>query len=59
MNKYEQMLKELKERMQTLAGAWNGDEPGVQEDTAHLAMDIIAKVGELEELLLELEEIES
>lgn len=57
--KYEKTLKELQERMEEIAGEWNGKEPGVQEDKARIASDAIRNIIQLNALLLELEEIES
>lgn len=47
----------LKKQMEEIAGAWNGDEPGQQEDRAHQANDILEKIRELEQLLSDLDEI--
>lgn len=40
-----------------IAGEWNGDESGSQEDRAHQALDIIDKCNELKELISGMEEL--
>ena len=47
-------IKQIKEEMEEIAGEWNGDEAGVQEDRAVIALDVITKLDEVEELLAEL-----
>jgi len=47
-------MKNLKEEMQTIAGEWNGDEPGIQEQRALIAYEIIQKIVEIETLKKEL-----
>jgi uncharacterized protein YukE len=49
----EQLQKLIKE-CEEIAGQWNGDESGYQEDQANLANDIIEKANELLELINEL-----
>ena len=44
-------LNKIKKWAEEIAGEWNGDEPGRQEDRAHQATDILEKVAELEELI--------
>lgn len=46
----------LKKKMEEIAGAWNGDESGLQEDRAHAALDVIKAVNTIEENLLFLRE---
>ena len=48
-------LAKLKEALEEIAGEWNGDESGLQEDRAHASQEAIEKIKELEELLTELE----
>lgn len=47
-------LDKLAETLEEIAGQWNGDESGSQEDMAHAANDAIEKIQELKELLEEL-----
>lgn len=47
-------LKQLKERMEYISGEWNGDEPGRQEENAHIAEEVIQKIDEIDKLLEEL-----
>lgn len=47
-------INQLKSYAHEVAGSWNGDLPGVAEDRAHIANDIIEKCSELSELLTEL-----
>ena len=54
MNTLKGEFKKLKERMEQIAGEWNGDEAGLQEDRAEIALDVITKLDEVEELLAEL-----
>lgn len=44
-------LGALRKRMKEISGSWNGDEPGLREDNAHIAEDIIEKIKEINELL--------
>lgn len=50
-------LAKLKKEANEVAGWWNGDESGKNEDLAHVANDIIEKAEELEALLDEYLEI--
>ncbi len=50
----EKTLNKLKEYMEEIAGQWNGDESGSQEDNAHIALEVIEKIDEIEKLLEEL-----
>lgn len=50
-------LKEIKKWAENIAGEWNGDESGSQEDRAHCALEIKQKVAELEELLDEMDKL--
>lgn len=47
-------IAELKEKMEQIAGEWNGDEAGLQEERAEIALDVITKLEEVEDLLAEL-----
>lgn len=49
-------LIEIKKYAEEIAGEWNGDESGIQEDKAHIAGEIIEKIDELNQLLAELED---
>jgi hypothetical protein len=49
-------LATLKSEMENLRGQWDGDNPGIAEDRASLATDIIDAVTKLESLLEKLEE---
>lgn len=64
MNKFEKLLKELKERMEYIAGSWNGDEDTfnfegsmISSEVVDVANEVIEKVVEIEKLLLEIEEL--
>ena len=48
-------MDKLKKEMEDIAGSWNGDESGVQEEQAHIANEVLEKIAEIEELLKELE----
>lgn len=50
-------INQLKSVMEKIAGDWNGDLPGVAEDRAHVANDIINCCDKLSELLTEFGEI--
>ena len=47
-------LKEIKEYAEQIAGEWNGDDAGVEEDNSNTAEDILEAVKNLEELLTEI-----
>jgi len=49
----EELLKLIKE-CEEIAGNWNGDEPGYQEEQASIANEIIEKSTELIDLINEL-----
>ena len=51
-------LGNLKDFAERVSGEWNGDEPGWQEDMAHLAEEIAEKATELQTLLEELDKYE-
>ncbi len=51
-------LKEIIEYADEIAGQWNGDESGDQEDRAHIANEISDMCGDVIKLLQELEEIQ-
>lgn len=48
-----EFLTQLKKDYEGIAGRWNGDESGLQEDRARHALEVIEKVDELIELLNE------
>lgn len=48
-------LNSIKRQAEEIASQWNGDEPGLAEDRAHVATDILKKCEELSELLNEIE----
>lgn len=48
-------LDKLTEVLEEIAGEWNGDMPGSQEDNAHASLGAIEKIKELKELLEELD----
>jgi hypothetical protein len=50
-------LQTLIKQMEEIAGEWNGDEAGRQEERAHIAEDITEKAKELIDLLEELDEL--
>ena len=41
MSDYEKVLAYLRQRCEEVRGEWNGDEPGKQEDNAHLATHLL------------------
>jgi len=47
-------LQSIKKDAEKIAGEWNGDESGLQEEKAHCASDVIEAVDNLLELLEEL-----
>lgn len=42
---------------EAISGEWNGDEAGSQEDRAHCANEIIEKLNEVKDLILEMSEL--
>jgi len=44
-------MDKLKKEMEQIAGEWNGDESGYQEEQAGTAIEILEKIAEIEELL--------
>lgn len=50
-----QQLQNLIKEQNEIAGLWNGDESGLQEDNAHLALEIVDTAESLLELLKETE----
>ncbi len=54
----EKTLKDIREEAEQIAGEWNGDESGVLEDRANIAVDILEAVKNLDALLVELGENE-
>jgi hypothetical protein len=49
-------LAQIKKYAEEVAGQWNGDESGRQEEIAQIANDLLERVGEVEKLLSELED---
>ncbi len=47
-------LEGLKNEMEHIAGEWNGDEPGRQENNANIAEEVIEHINEINLLLEEL-----
>jgi len=47
-------LAHLKQTLEEIAGAWNGDEPGHQEERAQIALEAIEAIEKLEVTLAEL-----
>jgi hypothetical protein len=52
----DEALTKLEIRAQEIAGQWNGDSPGLAEDRAHAAIDIIEAVTTIKEALSFLED---
>ena len=48
-------LDYIKQEMDEVAGQWNGDESGKQEEDAQIAKEVLEKVAEIEELLKQLD----
>jgi hypothetical protein len=53
---YLSQLADLTKAAEEVSGQWNGDMPGLAEDRANVANEIIEKCAELTELLKSLEE---
>jgi hypothetical protein len=49
----ELQLQRLIKEAEAISGEWNGDEPGLMEDRAHIANDVIETTQKLIELLNE------
>lgn len=47
----------LAKEMEEVAGEWNGDEPGLQEERSTLASDIAEKARELRSLISEFSDL--
>jgi len=47
-------LQRIKKDAEEIAGQWNGDEAGEQEDKAHFANEVIETIDSLLELLEEM-----
>ena len=47
-------LEQLKEYFEQVAGEWNGDESGIQEDRANIANDALDAIKVVENALSEL-----
>ena len=50
-------LEEIKKWAEEIAGSWNGDESGSQEERAQQALDILEAIKNLEELIEGMEEL--
>jgi hypothetical protein len=50
-------LEQIKKWAEDIAGSWNGDESGSQEDRAHQANEILEKIAELETLIEEMDDL--
>lgn len=48
-------LGEIKWKMKSIMGEWDGDNPGVKEDMAYAAEKVLEAIKNVEELLAELE----
>ena len=57
LNRHLTSLHYIVEDALRVAGQWNGDEAGSEEDRAHLANEIVAKADELRELIEGMEEL--
>jgi hypothetical protein len=51
MSNYILTLDFIKKHCEEVAGQWNGDESGKQEEDAQTANEVLKKVQEIEELL--------
>jgi hypothetical protein len=51
-------IKEIKLWARDIAGQWNGDEAGIEEERAYLASDIINKLKDLDDYIGQLRDIE-
>jgi len=47
-------IEKLKAQMEEISGAWNGDNPGTQEDNAHIANEVLEHITAIEKLIDEL-----
>lgn len=47
-------LEKLQVRMEDIAGQWNGDESGIQENNAIIAEAVVEKIKEIRELIEEI-----
>lgn len=43
-------LEKLQEMLEEIAGRWNGDNPGLDEENAHLALEAIEHLKALKEI---------
>lgn len=50
-------LNDVIEWAEAIQGEWNGDESGSEEDRAHCADEIIEKLNQVKELILEMGEL--
>lgn len=47
-------LEKLQEFFEDIAGRWDGDNPGLDEDNAHLALEALEHLKALKEIIEEL-----
>lgn len=55
MSDYEKVLEYLRTECFKIRGVWNGDEPGEQEDRAHLATHLLELLDEVDLAVKELD----
>jgi len=54
MSNYILTLDFIKKHCEEVAGQWNGDESGKQEEDAETAIKVLEKVHEIEELIYDI-----
>jgi len=54
MEQYIDVIKDMIKEAEEIGALWNGDNPGKQEDNAHIAQEIIDKCVELKSLIYNL-----
>ena len=54
---FNETLDEMANWAESIAGEWDGDWPGVEEDRAHQAQDILEGIAKLKELITEMGEM--
>ena len=52
-------LEQLTKQMEGVAGQWNGEDSGIQEEQAGVALDVIEKIKDIEQSLTYLDELDS
>lgn len=57
LNKYLKTLDKIRKECEEIKGHWNGDEAELEEDISNCANNINIKVGELVELLEEMDNL--